>query len=224
MSELLSWLVVVGSEARAPQGMGECPEGARAGHAVGLTHVGDRHGGHAAVFIFQRDHVAIHPRHQRAAADGFHRVGAAIILDHAHDRIRHRAVGDHMAGEDGLQLRLVLFHHHHLDNAVGQGREGFIGGCEDGERTFALQRLDQARGLHGGHKRGVDGRVAGVFDNVHVGHHLGPAHHRVVGGMGSGEGGAGAQDQGGGGGFQQVRSHEKSLLRGWERTRFGRFL
>jgi hypothetical protein len=58
-----------------------------------------------------------------------------------------------VVGEDGDQLVAVLRLQQRLDRALGQRGEGLVGRREDGERTLALQRVDQAGGLDGGDQR-----------------------------------------------------------------------
>ena len=86
-----------------------------------------------------------------------------------------------MAGQDLDQLVLVLGLEQRVDRAGRQRVEGRVDRREDGERTGALQRLDQAGGLDGGDQRGVVLRVHGVLDDVLVGIHRRAADHRIVG-------------------------------------------
>jgi len=55
-----------------------------------------------------------------------------------------------VVGEDRGQLVLVLGLEQVFDRAFGQRREGIVGRGEDGERAFALERLDKVCGLNGG--------------------------------------------------------------------------
>ena len=61
---------------------------------------------------------------------------------------------------------LVLGLQQVLDRAGRKRGEGFVGRREDGERAFALQRLDEARGLDGGDERVEGARADGGVDDV----------------------------------------------------------
>jgi hypothetical protein len=50
----------------------------------------------------------------------------------------------------------------------GSAAKRLVRGREDGERTFARQRLDKARGLDGGDERGEAAGLDGGFDDVHA--------------------------------------------------------
>ena len=59
----------------------------------------------------------------------------------------HHLAGDHVVEQDVLELGGSFS----SASTVPAGSfEGLVGGGEDGERTFALERVDQAGGLHGG--------------------------------------------------------------------------
>jgi hypothetical protein len=79
---------------------------------------------------------------------------------------RHDRAGDDVVGQDGGQRLGVL--QKALDRAFGQRGERLVRGSEDGERTFARQRLDEARGLDSGDQRGEAAGFDGGFDDVHV--------------------------------------------------------
>jgi hypothetical protein len=71
-----------------------------------------------------------------------------------------------VVGQDGGQ-RLGVFQKA-LDGAFGQRGESLVRGREDGERAFARQRFDEARGLDGGDERGEAAGLDGGFDDVHA--------------------------------------------------------
>ena len=84
---------------------------------------------------------------------------------------------DHVVGQDRGKLRLVLRLQEHLEGAGRELGERRVGRREHGERTLAVERVDQARRLHGRHE-GLE--VAGSdrgFDN-----------RRLRGGVGAGWG------------------------------------
>jgi hypothetical protein len=55
-----------------------------------------------------------------------------------------------------------------FDVALGQRREGVVGGREQRERTFASERLHETRHLHGGDQRGEAAGVCRRVDEVGV--------------------------------------------------------
>jgi hypothetical protein len=115
-----------------------------------------------------------------AAAERGHDVHAAVIVDHALDRIGHRIGADHVAGEDLRELLLGLRFQQRLDCAVAQHAERLVGGREHGERPLARERLDEIGGLDGGDEGLVIGGVHRVLDDVLVGVHRRAADHRVI--------------------------------------------
>jgi len=70
-------------------------------------------------------------------------------------------------GQDRNQLILVFRQEQVFDGPFRQGREGVIGGGENGERAFALQGFDQTCGAQssgeGGERTGVDGGVNNIL-------------------------------------------------------------
>jgi hypothetical protein len=96
---------------------------------------------------------------------------------------RHDRAGHDVVGQDGGQRFGIL--QKALDGAFGQRGERLVGGSEDGERTFARQRLDEARGLDSGDQRGEAAGFDGGFDDVHF----------VHGECGCGQGGGGGEGQ-----------------------------
>src|SRR5690606_10823113 len=114
------------------------------------------------------------------AVDG----GGLVQRGHARGGI---AVGDHVVGEDGHELLAVLRLQQVVHRARGQGGEGGVGGCEDGERARALERVDQARGLEGGSEGLELARGDGGLDDVAAGARRGGlAGHGRRGGDGHG--------------------------------------
>src|SRR5262245_39778522 len=71
-----------------------------------------------------------------------------------------------MTGQDLGELGLVLWPQQGFDGAGRQLAERGVGWREHGEGAVPGQCLDQARGLHGCHERGVVLRVDGVLDDV----------------------------------------------------------
>jgi hypothetical protein len=63
---------------------------------------------------------------------------------------------------------------------AGSAAKASLVGAKTVKGPGTLERLDEARGLDGGHKRRVVGRVHRVGDDVVGGGHLGPADHRVL--------------------------------------------
>ncbi len=93
-----------------------------------------------------------------------HGLAAAVL--HLHGEVlRGHLAGHDMVGEHAGQLGLVLGLQQGVDRAGGQLGEGCVGGREDRERALALQGLDEAGGLHGGHQRRVVLRIDGVLDD-----------------------------------------------------------
>ena len=83
---------------------------------------------------------------------------------------RHHLARHDVVGQDGDQLVLVLGLQQVFDGAGRQSGEGSVGRREDGERAFALQRLDQAgsgqRGGQRGEGAGGDGGVDDVLGSL----------------------------------------------------------
>ena len=81
---------------------------------------------------------------------------------------RHDAAGDDMVGQDRRQLILVFRFEQAFDRAFGKCRERFVGRSEDGERTFALQGLDETGSLESGGESRERTRLDRGVDDVHV--------------------------------------------------------
>ena len=142
-------------------------------HAVGLEDVGDGHECGAALFIFQHDVIAIlHRGPQLATLDGrkFRRAlaGLDLLLEIGRAQpSRNYVIGEHL-GQSGFVFRLQ-------ERVHGAGRqlgEGFVGGCEHGERSPTFEGVDQASRLHRSHKRGVIGGIHRVLNDVLGGIHF----------------------------------------------------
>ena len=151
-----------------------CSLGGRHQHLV--DHVDDAVAGDHV----RLDHRGVAVEHHAAAAGVDGDVGA---LDggrgvEAHDVGGAHVTADHVVGEDGRELVAVLGEEEVLDGPLGERGEGLVGGREDREGPLALQRVDEAGGLHGGHEGleapGRDGRVDDVARRglvaAHVGH------------------------------------------------------
>ena len=100
---------------------------------------------------------------------------------HAGDLAGGDAAGDDVIGQDAGQRGLILGLDQRLDGAGGKPGEGGVGRREDGERTLARQRVDQAGGLDRGDQRGVVLRIDRVLDDVLGRIHGGAADHRILG-------------------------------------------
>ncbi len=79
----------------------------------------------------------------------------------------HDLAGDDMVEQDVGQRLEVLGLEQIFDGASRQLGEGLISGCEEGERAFALECVDQTSSLNGGYEGGEatigDGGINDVF-------------------------------------------------------------
>lgn len=80
---------------------------------------------------------------------------------------RYYVISEHL-GQCGFVFRLQ-------ERVHGAGRqlgEGFVGGCENGERSRTFECFDQASGLYRSHKSSVIGGIYRVLNDVLGGIHL----------------------------------------------------
>lgn len=96
----------------------------------------------------------------------------------------HDFAGDDVVGENAGELLLVLGLEKRLDGALGQLREGLVGGGEDGEGTIAREGLDETGRLHRSDEGGEILGSSGDFDD------------RFGGGFGAERGGRESGDKG----------------------------
>ena len=78
--------------------------------------------------------------------------GHVLTLNGGRGRQGDHVGGGHAAGYDVVRqhrAQLVGIGQQAFDGARGQLGEGFVSGCEDGERAWALERVDQAGGVEG---------------------------------------------------------------------------
>ena len=156
-------------------------------HAVRLDHVGDRDLGRVAAFVDDIQVAAFDLRRQRITRQGHHIVAPAVGLGLGHDVSPGQAARNHMRRQNLGQHRLVFRLEQRVNRASGQGREGFIGRREHGERARTRQGIDQTGGLDGGYQRGVISGIHRVFDDVLRREHRGTTDHRVFGKGGGGK-------------------------------------
>ncbi len=88
----------------------------------------------------------------------------------------HDLAGHHVIGQNAGQRFLVGKQCFQV--GLGDGGKGFVGGCEYGKRTVALERFDQSGGLDGCYQRveatGLDCGIDDIFlAAVVVGHCVG---------------------------------------------------
>ena len=87
---------------------------------------------------------------------------------HAFDQIsRHHFARNNVVGQDGDQFVLVFGLEQIFDGAGGKCGESSVGRREYGERTFALQRLNQASLCKGSGQRSEAAVCDGGIDDVH---------------------------------------------------------